>query len=80
MSLPDYRVTSFAASPYASPISREIGDFSTVNQEEANEIEVAYVYVTGISRQAKTDLSLVAVDELHLFGRMYTMWTDLAYS
>ena len=65
LSIPDYGVTPFAASLDGSRIAREIDEFSAVNQEEAIKIGVAYVDVTGISRQAKTDQSLVAVDGLH---------------
>ena len=80
LSIPDYGVTPFAASLDGSRIAREIDEFSAVNQEEAIKRGVAYVDVTGISRQAKTDLSLIAVDGLHPSGRMYEVWADLVYS
>jgi len=80
ISIPDYGVTPFAAALDGDLIAREIDLFSAVNREEAIKAGVAYVDVTGISRRAKTDLSLVAVDGLHPSGKMYGLWAEVIHS
>lgn len=80
ISIPDYGVTPFAAGLDDDLIAREIDLFTSVNQEEAIKAGVAYVDVTSISRQAKTDLSLVAADGLHPSGNMYGRWAEVIHS
>ena len=74
VSIPDYGVTPFASSLDGDLIAREIDQFTDINREEAIKAGVAYVDITGISREAKTDITLLAADGLHPSGKMYSLW------
>ena len=78
LSIPDWGVTPFAASRDPERISAEIDRFNEVNREEAERAGARYVNVTLVSRQAATDLELVAADGLHPSDKMYAAWVSLA--
>jgi lysophospholipase L1-like esterase len=78
LSIPDWGVTPFAAGRHVDVISKEIGIFNTVNQEETESAGAHYVDITPISRQALGDSSLVAFDGLHPSGKMYMLWVEKA--
>ena len=78
LSIPDWGVTPFAAGRHVDVISKEIGIFNTVNQEEAESAGAQYVDITPISRQALNDSSLVAFDGLHPSRKMYKLWVEKA--
>jgi len=75
LSIPDYGVTPFgkARQSYISP---EIDQFNAINEEESIKAGVNYLDITGISREAANDLTLVASDGLHPSGIMYTLWVN----
>ena len=75
LSIPDYGVTPFGKSNQ-STISPEIDQFNAINKQESINAGVNYLDITGISREAATDLSLVASDGLHPSGTMYTLWVN----
>lgn len=75
LSIPDYGVTPFGKSRQ-SFISPEIDQFNAINKQESLNAGVNYLDITGISREAATDLSLVASDGLHPSGTMYTLWVN----
>jgi acyl-CoA thioesterase-1 len=77
LSIPDWGVTPFAEGQDRRRIAAEIDRFNAVNREEAQELGARYVDVTSISRQAITDPVLIAVDGLHLSGKMYQLWVQL---
>ena len=79
LSIPDWGVTPFARVAGASSalISTQIDEFNGVNKELANEKGASYVDVTGISRQAAGDSSLLAEDGLHPSSIMYSKWIEL---
>jgi len=79
LSIPDWGVTPFARAAGASSalISTQIDEFNGVNKELANEKGASYVDVTGISRQAAGDSSLLAEDGLHPSAIMYAKWIEL---
>ncbi|MFP4488340.1 MAG: SGNH/GDSL hydrolase family protein [Bacteroidales bacterium] len=79
LSIPDWGVTPFAAGRDQEKISEEIDSFNNVIVEECNEAGVKYIDVSGVSRRASDDLSLVAGDGLHPSGRMYEMWVEILY-
>lgn len=79
LSIPDWGVTPFAAGRDQEKIAAEIDSFNNVIVEECNKVGVKYIDVTGISRRASSDLSLVAGDGLHPSGRMYEMWVEVLY-
>lgn len=75
LSIPDYGATPFGKARQ-SVISPEIDRFNAINKQESTNAGVNYLDITGISREAATDLSLVASDGLHPSGTMYTLWVN----
>ncbi|MDP9046743.1 MAG: SGNH/GDSL hydrolase family protein [Bacteroidota bacterium] len=73
LSIPDYGVTPFAGGNDAS-IGPQIDQFNAINKAETLRAGVPYVDITDISRQAATDLTLIAPDGLHPSGKMYGLW------
>ena len=78
LSIPDWGVMPFARDRDREAISREIDAFNRVNREESVRSGARYVDVTGISRGAATDSSLVAEDGLHPSGAQYSLWARAA--
>ena len=74
ISIPDWGVTPFAAGYNRALIAAEIDSFNLINQQIAALYGTQYVNITPISRQAATDVSLLAPDGLHPSGRMYQLW------
>jgi lysophospholipase L1-like esterase len=79
LSIPDYSVTPFAQNSDKARIASEIDQFNDINLYESTNAGVNYLNITGISRQAATDPTLIATDGLHLSTKMYGLWvTGLA--
>ena len=78
LSIPDWGVMPFARERDREAISREIDAFNQVNREESVDFGARYVDVTGISRAAGSDPSLVAEDGLHPSGAQYALWAGAA--
>jgi len=76
LSIPDWGYTPFAATRPTEPISQEIDEFNVVNLEETKNAGARYVDVTIISRMGLDDFELIAGDELHPSGKMYTLWSE----
>ena len=77
VSIPDWGVTPFAQGLDRDLIAQQINLFNSVSRMEAARAGSRYVDVTGISRKAVTQLSLLAVDGLHPSGEMYSQWADV---
>ena len=77
LSIPDWGVTPFASGRDREQIAKDINAFNLVNREESEKAGVHFVDVTPISREAITDLSLIASDGLHPSGKMYFEWAKL---
>ncbi len=77
LSIPDWGVTPFAAGRDRVRLSLQIDAFNAVNREISHQAGVRYVDVTPASRLASSDWSLLASDQLHPSGRMYSHWADL---
>ncbi|HTD98626.1 MAG TPA: SGNH/GDSL hydrolase family protein [Mucilaginibacter sp.] len=75
LSIPDYGVTPFAGGNEAS-IGPEIDQFNAINKDISTKAGVNYLDITGISRQAATDPSLIANDGLHPSPKMYQLWVE----
>ena len=76
ISIPDYTVTPFGK-VNAQEGSREALDrFNAINREISTERGVAYIDITPISRLAADDPALIATDDLHPSGKMYTGWVQ----
>lgn len=78
VSIPDWGVTPFGLSSGKSikAIADEIDAFNAINKEETLALEVSYTDITPGSRNAATDLSLVAKDGLHYSGKMHLQWAS----
>jgi lysophospholipase L1-like esterase len=77
LSIPDYSVTPFARNPDTSKIAREIDSYNVINKAIAAQLGVNYLDITQISREAKNDPSLTAIDGLHPSGMQYKKWAEL---
>jgi len=75
LSIPDYGVTPFAMGR-DSVIGPQIDQFNAINKQESLKAGVSYLDITGISRLAATDTTLIASDGLHPSGKMYTLWVQ----
>ena len=78
LSIPDWGVMPFARDRDRETISRDIDAFNQVNREESVRSGARYVDVTGISRTAGSNPSLVAEDGLHPSGVQYALWAGAA--
>ncbi|NIG53477.1 SGNH/GDSL hydrolase family protein [Chitinophaga sp. Cy-1792] len=74
LSIPDWGVTPFAADRDRQAIAREIDDFNAVNKAIAADFKVHYLDITPFTREATTNLQLVAEDGLHPSGLDYGRW------
>lgn len=77
VSIPDYSVTPFAQGSDTAEIAKEIDDFNAANKIITLNAGVHYIDVTPVSRDAKNDPSLIAIDGLHPSGIQYKKWSDL---
>ncbi|MBE0674108.1 MAG: SGNH/GDSL hydrolase family protein [Bacteroidales bacterium] len=78
LSIPDWGVTPFASDRDRVKIAREIDQYNEINREITLSRGIAWIDVTGISRLAEKDETLIAGDGLHPSGKMYTEWMRLA--
>ncbi|MDB5280013.1 MAG: lysophospholipase [Ferruginibacter sp.] len=76
LSIPDYSVTPFASHSDTALIAKEIDEFNAVNRSIAQQAGVQYLNVTGFTRLAANDPSLIAADGLHPSGAEYTVWAQ----
>ncbi len=76
VSIPDWGVTPFGLSSGKSTkaIADEIDAFNSINKEETLAMEISYTDITPSSRNAATDVSLVAKDGLHYSVKMHLQW------
>jgi len=74
LSIPDYSVTPFASNSNTVQIAAEIDAFNAINRQIALQYNVNYLDITGYTRMAATDPSLVANDGLHPSGIEYAVW------
>jgi lysophospholipase L1-like esterase len=79
LSIPDYSVTAFARMRGLDTtlIAAQIDSLNRINYELARAYKVNYVDVTGESRKAAADPSLIAADGLHFSGKEYGVWARL---
>ena len=75
ISIPDYGVTPFGEEN-EQQIKVELEGFNQVFKNVASEYNIEFFNITPISRRAKKDPSLIASDNLHPSGKMYTLWVD----
>jgi lysophospholipase L1-like esterase len=78
LSIPDWGVTPFAEGRDSEKIAREIDQYNAINREITLSKGIVWIDVTGVSRLAENDITLIAGDGLHPSGKMYTEWVRLA--
>ncbi len=76
ISIPDWGVTPFGGGR-DNVIGPEIDQFNAINKAISLNAQVNYLDITPVSRQAATNLSLVAEDGLHPSGAMYQLWVNI---
>ena len=76
ISIPDWGVTPFANGRDRSQIAREIDAYNAVNKQVARQYNVHYIDITPWTREAATDISLLANDRLHPSGKEYKRWAE----
>lgn len=74
LSIPDWGATPFAEGRDRKKITREIDQFNSINKEISNLYKVNYIDITDGTRDAKSDLTLVAEDKLHPSKKEYAKW------
>jgi lysophospholipase L1-like esterase len=74
LSIPDWGVTPFASGKNSATIAHEIDSFNAVNKLFAEKYGVNYLDITPGTRQAASDRSLLAADQLHPSGKEYSKW------
>jgi lysophospholipase L1-like esterase len=79
VSIPDWGVTPFAEGRDRNKIANEIDAFNLINRKMSDKYHVHYVEITEHSRNAATDLSLIAEDKLHPSGKMYQHWATQVF-
>lgn len=79
VSIPDWAYTPYGQNFPGGPtqISLKIDQYNNANYAIAQQYQVNYVNITGISRQGISQPDLVATDGLHPSGKQYTQWVHL---
>ena len=75
VSIPDYGYTPFGVQNQEK-ISAEIDQFNAVFRKVATEFNVEFFNITPISREGLNNPELVASDNLHPSGLMYSYWVE----
>lgn len=79
LSIPDYSVTPFASSKDTLKITSEIKAYNRTNKEITEKLGLKYFDITPLSLKAQNDASLLADDNLHPSGKMYTEWVEFIF-
>jgi lysophospholipase L1-like esterase len=74
LSIPDWGVTPFATGKDRKRIADEIDAFNVANRQIAVKYKVHYIDITGETRKAHKDGSLIANDGLHPSAKEYARW------
>ncbi|MFV1885373.1 MAG: SGNH/GDSL hydrolase family protein [Balneola sp.] len=74
VSIPNYGVTPFGQSRGENRIRTELLEYDAIAKQIASEYGIPFINITPISEDAKKDMSLIAEDELHPSGKMYSLW------
>lgn len=75
VSIPDWGATPFGQS--RKNVGPEIDAFNAINRAETARLGANYIDITPISREAPRDPTLIARDQLHPSGKMYSRWVEL---
>ena len=80
LSIPDWGVAPFANGRDRAQIAKEINDYNAANKSISEVYKVHYIDITPGSREAATDLSLIAGDGLHPSAKEYTRWAQKVFA
>ncbi|MFP7722349.1 SGNH/GDSL hydrolase family protein [Lysobacter sp. A3-1-A15] len=77
LSIPDWGVTPFAAAQGRDParIASDLDAYNAIAAELSAQHGVAFVDITGISREHGADPAMLEDDGLHPSEKMYGLWT-----
>ena len=76
LSIPDWGVMPFAKGRNQEQIGVEIDQFNTIIKKVCALYDVNFYDITPISRRATNQTELIASDELHPSGKMYSLWVE----
>lgn len=79
LSIPDWGVTAMGEGN-RDHIAAEIDSFNAIAKDECDKLKVVFIDITGISRTALNEPSMIARDQLHFSGKMYRLWVNEALS
>ncbi len=74
VSIPNYGVTPFGIKKGEHKIRKELLEYDAIAEQISSEYGIPFVDITPISEKAKSDYSLIAHDQLHPSGKMYSEW------
>ncbi|MDQ3551807.1 MAG: SGNH/GDSL hydrolase family protein [Bacteroidota bacterium] len=77
LSIPDYSVTPFVPADDKQRVAMEIDWFNEINFFITSSYGVSYTNITTSTRQAATNASLIANDNLHPSGLEYKKWAEM---
>lgn len=75
VSIPNYGVTPFGLKN-EDKIRQELLNYDVIADSICSEYGIPFIDITPISERAKTDVSLIAEDNLHPSGKMYSLWVQ----
>ncbi|QNE40512.1 SGNH/GDSL hydrolase family protein [Hymenobacter sp. NBH84] len=78
LSIPDWGQTPYAQGRNRTQIGEEIDQFNEVARQECQQVGVAFVDITGLTRSASGDASQFAPDGLHYSGQQMATWAEAA--
>lgn len=74
LSIPDWGATPYAEGRDRESISKEIDAFNLINKKLSEKWKVNYIDITGGTKEASKDNSLIASDGLHPSAKEYKRW------
>ncbi len=77
LSIPDYSVTFVERRSDTARIRKEIDMFNSINHRLSREFNCSYVDITPLSREARSNPSLISSDGLHPSALAYQGWARL---
>jgi lysophospholipase L1-like esterase len=76
ISIPDWGVTPFAEGRDRQGIASSIDEYNALNKKYALQCGVNYLDITGWTREAAHDQTLLASDGLHPSAKAYRQWAE----
>lgn len=76
LSIPDYSATPFVSEPNKEKVKQEVEVFNAVNKEVTLQYNISYTDITVLSREVKTNPSLLANDGLHYSAEEHYRWAE----